>query len=101
VLALCRQAGLVQLGHVALDGTKIKANASKHKAMSDRRMAAAEAALEATIGAWLAHTSTLGKTMLAKLPHGGAGSTRKTAEMLGFCCDTLRHEKGTKRCVSD
>jgi hypothetical protein len=54
VLALCRQAGLVQLGHVALDGTKIKANASKHKAMSYRRMAAAEAALEAEIGAWLA-----------------------------------------------
>jgi transposase len=54
VLALCRQAGLVQLGHVALDGTKIKANASKHKAMSYRRMAAAEAALETEIGAWLA-----------------------------------------------
>jgi hypothetical protein len=54
VLALCRQAGLVQLGHVALDGTKIKANASKHKAMSYRRMATAEAALEAEIGAWLA-----------------------------------------------
>jgi transposase len=32
VLRLCRQAGLVKLGHVALDGTKIKANASKHKA---------------------------------------------------------------------
>ncbi len=54
VLALCRQAGLVQLGHVALDGTKIKANASKHKAMSYRRMAEAEAALETEIGAWLA-----------------------------------------------
>ena len=34
VLALCLQAGLVKLGHVALDGTKVKANASKHKAMS-------------------------------------------------------------------
>lgn len=34
ILALCRKAGLVKLGHVALDGTKIKANASKHKAMS-------------------------------------------------------------------
>ncbi len=31
VLALCQQAGLVKLGHVALDGTKVKANASKHK----------------------------------------------------------------------
>jgi len=34
VLKLCQKAGLVKLGHVSLDGTKIKANASKHKAMS-------------------------------------------------------------------
>ena len=33
-----KKAGLVKLGHVALDGTKIKANASKHKAMSYERM---------------------------------------------------------------
>jgi transposase len=33
-LKLCEQAGLVKLGHVALDGAKIEANASKHKAMS-------------------------------------------------------------------
>ena len=38
VLALCQQSGLVKLGHVALDGTKVKANASKHKAMSCQRM---------------------------------------------------------------
>ncbi len=38
VLLLCKQAGLVKLGHVAIDGTKIKANASKHKAMSYERM---------------------------------------------------------------
>ena len=38
VLALCQQAGLVKLGHVALDGTKVKANASKHKTMSYQRM---------------------------------------------------------------
>ena len=38
VLALCQLAGLVKLGHVALDGTKVKANASKHKAMSYGRM---------------------------------------------------------------
>ena len=34
VLRLCEKAGLVKLGHVAIDGTKVKANASKHKAMS-------------------------------------------------------------------
>lgn len=38
VVRLCQRAGLVKLGHVALDGTKIKANASKHKAMSYGRM---------------------------------------------------------------
>src|SRR5271167_2991312 len=39
VLKLCEKAGLVKLGHVALDGTKIKANASKHKAMRKSRLA--------------------------------------------------------------
>ena len=34
VLQLCQEVGMVKLGHVAIDGTKIKANASKHKAMS-------------------------------------------------------------------
>ena len=38
VLRLCQKAGLVKLGHVALDGTKVKANASKHKSMSYGRM---------------------------------------------------------------
>jgi transposase len=53
VLKLCAQAGLVKLGHVALDGTKIKANASKHKAMSYARMQKAEAALAAEVAGWL------------------------------------------------
>jgi hypothetical protein len=49
VLLLCRRAGLVSFGHVALDGTKIKANASKHKAMSYARMIEAEDELAAEI----------------------------------------------------
>ncbi len=49
VLQLCEAAGLVKLGHVALDGTKIKANASKHKAMSYERMCAKEKELEAEV----------------------------------------------------
>ena len=49
VLALCQRAGLVKLGHVALDGAKVKANASKHKAMSYRRMKEKEAQLEAEV----------------------------------------------------
>ena len=54
VLKLAEQAGLVKLGHVALDGTKIKANASKHKAMSYERMKKREAELQAEVDRWLA-----------------------------------------------
>ena len=53
VLKLAEQAGLVKLGHVALDGTKIKANASKHKAMSYERMKKREAELKAEVDRWL------------------------------------------------
>ena len=49
VLKLCQKAGLVKLGHVSLDGTKIKANASRHKAMSYKRMKEEEARLETEI----------------------------------------------------
>jgi transposase len=52
VLRLCQKAGLVKLGHVALDGTKIKANASKHKAMSYKRMKKAQAELAAIVSGW-------------------------------------------------
>ena len=49
VLRLCQRAGLVKLGHVSLDGTKIRANASKHKAMSYQRMKEEEARLVAEV----------------------------------------------------
>jgi transposase len=53
VLKLAEKAGLVKLGHVALDGSKIKANASKHKAMSYARMKQREAELAAEVDRWL------------------------------------------------
>jgi transposase len=49
VLLLCQRAGLVKMGCVALDGTKIKAAASKHKAMSYKRMNKDEARLRAEV----------------------------------------------------
>jgi transposase/IS5 family transposase len=49
ILLLCGEAGLVKLGRVALDGTKVKASASKHKAMSYARMDEREAVLEAEV----------------------------------------------------
>jgi transposase len=54
VLVACQSAGLVKLGHVAIDGTKMKANASKHKAMSYDRMVKDEARLRAEVETWLA-----------------------------------------------
>ena len=53
VLTLCRRAGLVSLGHVSLDGTKVQANASKHKAMSYSRMKDEEKRLTAEVEAML------------------------------------------------
>jgi len=53
VLQLAEKAGLVKLGHVALDGTKLKANASKHKAMSYEWMKKREAELKAEVDRWL------------------------------------------------
>jgi len=52
VLQLCRKAGLVRLGHVSLDGTKVRANASKHKAMSYGRMLSKERELEEEVRRW-------------------------------------------------
>ncbi len=43
----------VKLGHVALDGTKITANASKHKAISYKRMGRRAEELEAEVAAWM------------------------------------------------
>ena len=54
VLQLCREAGMVKLGLVAVDGSKFQANASKHKAMSYERMKETEVRLMAEIDALLA-----------------------------------------------
>ena len=54
VVRLAREMGLVKLGTVAIDGTKLKANASRHKAMSYERMKQAEVELKAQIDALLA-----------------------------------------------
>jgi transposase len=53
VVKLARECGLVRLGTIAVDGTKLKANASKHKAMSYQRMQASEVELQAQIKALL------------------------------------------------
>lgn len=61
VLRLCQKAGLVKLGHVALDGTKVKANASKHKAMSYDRMEKTIGELEREVEELLKRAETVDK----------------------------------------
>lgn len=53
VLKLCARAGLVRVGRIALDGSKVKANASRHKAMSYEYMLKEEQRLKAEIGSLL------------------------------------------------
>jgi transposase len=62
VLRLCQKAGLVKLGHISLDGTKVKANASKHKAMSYGRMDKSIAELEAQVKQLLDEAQTVDET---------------------------------------
>jgi transposase len=73
VLLLCRQAGLVKLGHVALDGTKVRANASRHKAMSYRRMQQKEAELKEQINALLLEAEACDKKEDALYGKGNRG----------------------------
>jgi transposase len=73
VLELCRRAGLVTLGHVALDGTKILANASKHKAMSYDRMAETERQLEDEVRALLVQAAQVDATEDAQYGRGVRG----------------------------
>jgi transposase len=58
-LRLCKAAGLVGLGALAVDGTKLRANASRHKAMSYERMGPKAAQLEAEIAELTARMAAL------------------------------------------
>jgi transposase len=59
ILELCQRAGLVKLGHVAIDGTKIKANASKWRTMSYATMSEAEQKLTAEVERLLAEAQRI------------------------------------------
>jgi len=74
ILRLCQEAGMVSLGHVALDGTKVQANASKHKAMSHERMLKAEAQLEKEIRELLRKAEILDAQEDGKYGKGKLGS---------------------------
>jgi transposase len=59
VLSMCRRAGLVSLGHVSIDGSKVQANASKHKAMSYKRMNDDETRLQREVETLLAQADAI------------------------------------------
>jgi transposase len=80
VLRLCQAAGLVKLGHVAVDGTKLKANASRHKAMSYGRMKQVEPKLAAEVAQWLAEAEAADQTEDAE--HGADRRGDETPEWM-------------------
>jgi transposase len=67
VLTLARESGLLKLGTVALDGTKIQANASRHSALSHEHAAKLEAQLQAEVAELLALAESADQ---AELPDG-------------------------------
>jgi transposase len=73
VLDICREAGLGKLGHIALDGTKVRANASKHKAMSYGRMKKKRAEIEAEVKELLARAEAVDAEEDAKYGKGKRG----------------------------
>jgi transposase len=82
VLKLAEKAGLVKLGHVAFDGAKIKANASKHNAMSDERMKTREAELREEVDRWFEAADVADAQEDALY-----GQTRRGDEMPGWMRD--------------
>jgi transposase len=85
ILRLCQKAGMVSLGHVALDGTKVQASASKHKAMSHERMLRAEKELEKEINALIRKAEILDAQEDQRYGKGKLGSELP---------DELRHKQG-------
>ena len=67
VLMLAREMGVLQLGTVALDGTKIHANASRHSALSDGHAGKIEAQLRAEVAELMAKAEAADR---ADLPDG-------------------------------
>jgi transposase len=73
VLKLCQKTGMVKLGHVALDGTKIRANASKHKAMSYGHMKKVEPELAAEVERWFEQADAIDEQEDAEYGPGRRG----------------------------
>jgi transposase len=88
VVKLAREAGLVKLGRLGIDGTKIKANASKRKAMSYGRMRDEEARLEREIAGLLKQAEALDRSEDAQ--HGSEGDDGGLPQELKRRADRLK-----------
>jgi len=91
ILRLCQAVGLVKLGHVSLDGTKVKANASKHKAMSYGRMEKKAEELEAEVKRLLTEAQAVDDAEDAKYGKGKRGD--ELPKELRFKQDRLKKIK--------
>jgi transposase len=101
---IARSAGLARLGRVAIDGSKVRANTSRHKAMSHARMVEAEERLEDEIGQILAQMDELNEAEDEK--HGdddGDGGLpaelrdrKRRREKIQAVREQLEAEKGEK-----
>jgi transposase len=99
VLELCRKAGLVKLGHVALDGTKVKANASKHKAMSYDHMQKKTDELKAEIARLLAEAEAVDAAEDVRYGRGKRGD--ELPEELRFRERRLRKIEEAKQALEE
>lgn len=79
VLRLCKKAGLAKLGHVAIDGTKVKANASKHKAMSYKRLCEEEKQILDIVNSLMAKAKAIDQA--EDRQHGEAHGDTLTGEL--------------------
>lgn len=73
VLRLCEKAGLVKLRHVAIDGTKMRANASRYRSLRYAQMEQEQRELEEEIARWLAHAEEVDRAEDAEYGKGRRG----------------------------
>jgi transposase len=99
VLRLCQKAGLVSLGHVALDGTKVKANASKHKAMSYDYMGKRSDELQAEIARLMAEAQATDETEDVQYGKGKRGD--ELPDELRFREQRLKKIQEAKRALEE
>lgn len=99
VLALCQKAGLVKLGHVSFDGSKVKANASKHKAMSYGRMEKKAAELKEEVNRLLSQAEAVDAEEDARYGKGTRGD--ELPKELRFKESRLRKIEEAKRALEE